>query len=77
MVQAVMCLPDTAVLRVRFQTSACVESGSGTGVSASTSVATCQYLSTNAPYSFIHLSAMLYNLYQLSASLNNTIQTTI
>jgi hypothetical protein len=57
-----MCLPGTADPRPRFQTFPCVGRGNGTGVSASTSVAQCQYHSTNAPYSLIHLSAMLYNL---------------
>jgi hypothetical protein len=35
----------------------------GTGFSASTSVFPCQYHSTNAPYSFIHLPHTLYNVF--------------
>ena len=39
------------------------QSGSGLGYSPSTSVFPCQYHSTNAPYQFIHLPPMLYNVF--------------
>jgi hypothetical protein len=39
------------------------------------SVFPCQYHSTNTPYAFIRLSPTLHNPYQLTASLNNTPQT--
>jgi hypothetical protein len=39
------------------------QSGNGKGFSPSTSVFTCQYLSTIAQYSFIHLPPTLYNVF--------------
>jgi len=62
MAETVMCLYVAAVHRVWFHTGTYVKRGSGTGVCASTSVVPCQYHFTNPQYSFIHLSAMLYNL---------------
>jgi hypothetical protein len=39
------------------------QSGTETSFSPSTSVFTCQYHSTNAPYPFIHLPPTLYNVF--------------
>jgi len=61
----VSCHLDTEA-RVRSQVSLCGvfggRSGTGTGFSPRTSVFPCQYHSTNAPYPFIHLPPMLYNV---------------
>lgn len=46
--------------------------GTGTGFSLSASVSTSQHYFTSAPYPFIHLSLMFYNLNNLCVSLNNT-----
>jgi hypothetical protein len=57
----------TAEARVRSHSIPCGicggQSGSGTMFSPSTSVFPCQYHSTNAPYSFIHLPPTLYNVF--------------
>ena len=52
--------PREPLDRVRYQVSQC---GTETGFSASTSVFPCQYHSTIAPYSFIHLPPTLYNVF--------------
>ena len=41
----------------------CLASRHGRGISPSTSVFSCQYHSTIAPYSFIHLTPTLYNVF--------------
>jgi hypothetical protein len=50
----------------QFQASSCgicgVQSSIAKGFSPGTSVSPCQYLSTNSPYSFTHLSLTIYNL---------------
>jgi hypothetical protein len=52
---------------IQSQTSSCGICGGqnciGTGVSISTLVFPCQYHSTSAPYSFIHLPPTLYNCF--------------
>jgi len=63
----------TAELRVRGQIvphAICGgQSGTGVGYSQSTSAFPCQYHSTNASYSLIHLSPMLYNHNQTQTQL--------
>jgi len=39
------------------------EFGTGTGFTQSSPAFPCQYHSTNAPYSFIHLPSTLYNIF--------------
>ena len=56
-----------AETRIRSQDSPCwhcgEQSGTGTGFALRTSVFSCQYHSTIAPYSFIHLPSTLYNVF--------------
>jgi hypothetical protein len=65
-VQAVSRRHVTAEDRVRCQANMLViyggRSGTKTDFSPSTSVFPCQYHSTNAPHSFIHLPPTLYNI---------------
>ena len=66
MAQGIICRPDTADARVRYQVSPCeicsTQNGTVAGFSPSTSVFPCQYHSTNSPYPFIHLPPTLYNV---------------
>jgi hypothetical protein len=72
----VVCVPEVnGETRWNLMPAACVQaqaslwdicggqSGTGTGSSSPTSVFPCQYHSTNAPYTFIHLPPTLYNVF--------------
>jgi hypothetical protein len=65
--QVVCRQPLTAEVWVRSRAGPCRicggRSGTGTSFSPSISVLPCQYHSTNAPYSFIHLPPTLYNVF--------------
>jgi len=66
--QAVSRRPVTGQARVRFKANprgiASGQSDSGTSFSPRTSLLLCQNLSTNAPYTFIHLLPVLYRVVQ-------------
>ena len=59
----------TRIVKTRVRSQACafgiygVQTCNGTGFSPSTSLSPCQYHSTIAPYSFIHLPPTLYNVF--------------
>ena len=67
MAQGVIQWPLTEVTQVWSQATPCgicgIESHRGTGFSPTNSVFPCQYHSTIAPYSFIHLPPTLYNVF--------------
>jgi hypothetical protein len=78
MAEVVSCWPVTAEASVQSQASPCgfhsEQSGTETGFSMRTLVFPCQYHSANVPYSFIHLSVMIYIVLAGKALLNSILK---